>query len=169
MDIRLTPYRKEWATLYEKETAALQQLFGDALIRCEHFGSTSVVGMQAKPVIDILCVMQTIEAVDAMEQTLQSEGYEAMGEWGIAGRRYYRKGGDTRTHHIHFYAEQHPEIARHLVVRDYLRTHPHEIAAYNALKQELAARYDSTVHYSKAKGPFVQGLQQWALAWAEAK
>lgn len=92
-------------------------------------------------------------------------GYDVAGEWGIQGRRLFRKGGENRTHHIHVYQYDNPQIHRHLIFRDYLRTHPYEVELYTGLKEDLAQRYNDTTFYSKEKKPFVNALEQRAMNW----
>ncbi len=153
--------------MFENETRLLRQVFGDEIITFEHFGSTSVPGMKAKPVIDMMCLVKDIEKIDEFDEQMQSLDYDIAGEWGIAGRRLFRRGGEERTHHIHFYQFDNPEIKRHLILRDYLRTHPQEVKRYTNIKEELAQRYDNTKFYSKAKKPFVQEMEERALDWFE--
>ncbi|MBW9234504.1 GrpB family protein, partial [Leptospira santarosai] len=71
-------------------------------------------------------------------------GYDVVGEYGIEGRRFFRKGGENRTHHIHIYQHDNPQIARHLIFRDYLREHPEEASKYSRFKEELAHQYENT-------------------------
>ena len=88
-----------------------------------------------------LPVVRSLAGADACRGALEALGYEYLGEFGIPGRRYLRKGGDERTHQVHiFAADDRENIVRHLAVRDYLRTHPAAREAYGALKRELAAR-----------------------------
>lgn len=121
----------------------------------------------AKPVIDMLAVVDSSQLGGGWIAELTSLGYNDAGEWGIPGRRLFRKGGEDRSHHLHVYPEHHKEIRRHLVLRDFLLAHPDEARAYSAFKQELALRYPDTRDYSPAKKPYVQRLEQRALAWAE--
>lgn len=166
MKIRLTDYSEKWAHLFEQETERLQTIFKEEMLQIEHFGSTAVPGMKAKPVIDMLCIVKSIAKVDAFNEQMSLLGYDVAGEWGIAGRRLFRKGGADRTHHIHFYENGHPEIARHLIFRDYLKAHPQEVAAYSNFKQQLATRYETTSDYSPAKKEFVSEMENRALRWA---
>ena len=87
-------------------------------------------------------VVKDIVAVDLYNGGFGSLGYEGLGEFGIPGRRYFRKGGEHRTHQIHIFEQSnHVDIERHLAVRDYLRTHPVAANEYGALKSELAMKY----------------------------
>lgn len=169
MKVRLTDYTEDWPRMFRTEAEFLKAVFEDLIIKCEHFGSTSVKGMKAKPVIDMMCIVKNIELVDLFNNQMNSFGYDVAGEWGIPGRRLFRKGGDNRTHHIHFYQFDNPEIDRHLIFRDYLRYHPNEVAKYSSFKEELAQRYDTTSEYSPAKKKFVSKIEHKALRWFSEK
>ncbi|TDL31738.1 GrpB family protein [Jeotgalibacillus sp. S-D1] len=165
MEIRLTDFNDDWSQMFQTEVEFLQTIFCEEIIKCEHFGSTSVRGMKSKPVIDMMCIVKNIEKVDVFNNQMESFGYDIAGEWGITGRRLFRKGGDSRTHHIHFYQFDNPEIERHLIFRDYLRSHPEEVDKYSRFKEDLANRYKTTREYSPAKKKFVSEMEQKALCW----
>ena len=167
MKIRLSEYDENWVQMFGDEAQFLKGIFRDEIIKFEHFGSTYVPGMNAKPVIDMMCLVKDINKIDSFNEQMHLLEYDVAGEWGIIGRRLFRKGGGNRTHHIHVYQYDNPQIQRHLVLRDYLRTHPDEIEKYRYLKEELAQQYDDTAFYSKAKKPFVKELEQRALNWFE--
>ncbi|GEN83913.1 hypothetical protein SLU01_22250 [Sporosarcina luteola] len=167
MKVRLTEYDENWVQLFNEEAQLWQSIFGDEIITFEHFGSTAVPGMKAKPVIDMMCLVKDINKIDTFNEYMHSLGYDVAGDWGIEGRRLFRKGGENRTHHIHVYEQDNRHIQRHLALRDYLRTHPDEVERYTYLKEELAQKYDDTAFYSKAKKPFVNELEQRALNWFE--
>jgi len=165
MKVRLTNFSEDWFEMFQTEAQFLKTIFRDEIIKFEHFGSTSVPGMKAKPVIDMMCIVKDIEKIDSFDNKMNSLGYDVAGEWGITGRRLFRKGGENRTHHIHFYEENNPQIDRHLIFRDYLRSHPKEVETYSSFKEKLAQRYDSTSEYSPAKKTFVKDMEQRALIW----
>ena len=169
MKVEVVPYRGEWPAAYEREAAAIREILGGLLLEIHHIGSTAVPGLAAKPIIDILPVVTDIAAVDALYPRFEAVGYECMGELGIPGRRYFRKGGENRTHQIHIFGRtSRHDIRRHLAVRDYLRTHPAAAAAYGSLKAGLAARYPADIEgYCDGKDAFVKDLEQKALAWYE--
>src|SRR5947209_8072592 len=123
MRVQVVAYRDEWVELFRREAEQLGRVFGDELIAIHHIGSTAVPGLQAKPVIDMLPVVRQIERVDAFDPAMRALGYEPMGEYGIPGRRYFRKGGDDRTHQAHAFQQGDPNVERHLAYRDYLRAH----------------------------------------------
>jgi GrpB-like predicted nucleotidyltransferase (UPF0157 family) len=165
MQVRLSDFSLEWAQMFQTEAQFLKTIFGGEIIRFEHFGSTSVQGMKAKPVIDMMAIVKDINSIDLFNEKMASIGYDVAGEWGIPGRRLFRKGGENRTHHIHFYQNDNPQIERHLIFRDYLRVHPEEAARYSGFKEELAHRFENTSGYSPAKKAFVSEMEQRALHW----
>ena len=128
-------------------------------------------GLAAKPIIDIMPVVRSLGAVDGSRAALESLGYEYLGEFGIPGRRYMRKGGDERTHQIHiFQQDNRADIDRHLAVRDYLRCHPADAKAYGELKARLAAEHPYDIEaYCDGKDAFVQELEQKALAFCRGQ
>lgn len=169
MKVRLSEYSDQWAVLFQDEVNFLRTIFDDEVVRFEHFGSTSVPGMKAKPVIDMMCIVKDINNVDLFNDRMKSLGYDVAGDWGIPGRRLFRKGGEERTHHIHFYQTGSPHIERHLIFRDYLRNHPEEAERYSKFKEELALRFENTSDYSPAKKAFVSEMEQLATAWFTAR
>ena len=167
MNVIVTAYNPNWPALYEQEAQAIRQILGKELIAIHHIGSTSVLGLFAKPIIDIMPVVAHIEAVDPLSAQFEALGYEVMGEFGIPGRRYFRKGGDNRTHQIHIFEQSNQyDIIRHLAVRDFLRCHPQDAKAYGELKQQLALRFPQDIEsYCDGKDAFVKDLEHRAVLW----
>lgn len=165
MKVRLSEFSEDWMRLFHEEADFLKTIFNEEIVRFEHFGSTSVPGMKAKPVIDMMCIVTSIYQIDLFNDKMRALGYDVAGEWGIPGRRLFRKGGENRTHHIHFYEMNNPQIERHLVFRDYLKAHPEEVVRYSRFKEELTRHFEDTSGYSPAKKAFVTEMEQLALAW----
>jgi len=167
MKVVVTEYRENWERKFDEESRLIKRIFGNELIGIHHIGSTSVRGLKAKPIIDIMPVVKNIRKIDGFNEQMTAIGYECMGELGMKGRRYFRKGGDNRTHQVHVFQEDNKEdIARHLAVRDYLRTHPDEANRYGELKESLAKRYPADIEaYMDGKDSFVKELEGKALAW----
>ena len=101
--IVVTPFQSQWKEQYETEARAVRAILGEELIAIHHIGSTAVEGLAAKPIIDILAVVRNLENAEAYDSRFEELGYECMGEYGIPGRRYFRKGGEERTHQIHMF------------------------------------------------------------------
>lgn len=167
MIVKVIPYQAEWDDLYLKEAELIQNILSSQLVNIYHIGSTAVHGLKAKPIIDIMPVVKDITIVDNFDTEFEAIGYECMGEFGIKGRLYFRKGGDNRTHQLHIFEESNnTDIKRHLAVRDYLRVHPKEAFEYGELKSKLAELFPNDIEeYSNGKEQYVQQLEQKALSW----
>lgn len=165
--IRVVQYCPKWHEDYRREAEHIIQILGQELVEIHHIGSTAVEGLSAKPIIDLMPIVRRIETIDAYNGEFEKLGYECMGEFGIPGRRYFRKGGDERTHQIHIFEEgNQKDIMRHLAVRDYLRTHDEMRRQYGALKKELARLYPENIEaYCAGKDSFVKEMERRALAW----
>lgn len=134
--IIVTEYNPLWAKMFEAEAVKIENILGENCIEIHHIGSTSVAGFAAKPIIDIMPIVYNLEDVDKAATEFEKIGYEYMGEFGIPGRRYLRKGGDERTHQIHIFSEKSIyDIERHLAVRNYLRSHFAVCEQYASLKR----------------------------------
>lgn len=166
--VEVVSYNPEWREKFEIEAERLEGVFQEEFIRAHHIGSTSISGMSAKPIIDLLIEVQNIEQVDSYNTLMKNIGYEPKGENGIPGRRYFQKGGNNRTHHVHIYKHGHPEVQRHLLFRDYMIAHPEEAAAYGDLKSNLAKKYSYDVEsYISGKDAFVKEMDERAKKWKE--
>ena len=168
--MNVVDYSAEWSTLYECEILLLRETLGNELVRAHHIGSTAVPGLAAKPVIDILLEVQSVERLDDFDNVMEELGYQPHGEFGIPGRRYYPKGGDDRTHHVHAFAVDDPHIEVHLAFRDYLRAHPASAAEYAAVKKEGSmVRGTDPEGYVAFKHDFVERMVAEAVHWAEER
>ncbi|WP_029328977.1 GrpB family protein [Lentibacillus jeotgali] len=163
-------YDAFWPILFDIEAGKLQRIFSDEIIDIHHIGSTSVEGLYAKPVIDMMPVVRDINRIDQFDLGMETIGYEAKGEFGITGRRFFQKGGNERTHHIHIFEAGNHHIERHLAFRDYLREHPDKAVSYSRLKLELAACFPDDIDaYIDGKNRFVLETERKALAWYQKR
>lgn len=164
--IEVIAYDPDWPIRFSEESEVIRSILGNELIAIHHIGSTAIPGIYAKPIIDILPVVREIEHVDNYNPRFVVEGYEPMGEFGLPGRRYFKKGGDNRTHHLHIYQVDNPEIDRHLAFRDYMIAHPEEALVYANLKRDLAEKYSTDIDaYCDGKDEFVKERERRALEW----
>ncbi|WP_116947595.1 GrpB family protein [Jiangella endophytica] len=141
--------------------AALPGLFDDL----EHIGSTSVPGLAAKPIIDLMASVSSLDAVTAREDALVALGYRRL-DTGMRGRLFYPRDGDSgrRTHHLHVVTADTWETRNERLLRDHLREHAEAAARYGALKRGLAARTEDSDEYTRAKTDLVQELVDAARA-----
>lgn len=162
MKVEVNNYNAAWAGMFEAEAQKIRDIFGAEIVDIHHIGSTSVPGLKAKPIIDIMPVVRDIEKVDAFNRQMNELGYEAVGEYGIPGRRYFRKGYPKRTHHVHiFEVGNSTDIDRHLTVRNYLRANRLAAEAYGNLKADLAERFpEDMASYIEGKDAFVKALEK---------
>jgi GrpB-like predicted nucleotidyltransferase (UPF0157 family) len=158
--IKIVPYNPKWPELFKKEAILVRQALGKNCIETNHIGSTAVPGLAAKPIIDIMPVVRDIKEVDAANQHMLALGYEAKGEYGMPLRRYFRKGGSSRTHHVHVFEINNSEITRHLSFRNWMRANKEDREKYEQLKNELAAihPYDIAL-YTKGKDKFIAEIE----------
>ncbi|PYZ93022.1 hypothetical protein CR194_07430 [Salipaludibacillus keqinensis] len=164
--VEVVPHQKEWIALYHSEARKLKQVFGDEMVESYHIGSTAIESIYAKPVIDILIEAKNIERIDLYDYEMEQLGYVAKGENGIAGRRFFMKGGDDRTHHLHVFESENPEIQRHLLFRDFMNAHPEEAKKYSDLKRELAREFPKEIdEYIAGKHDFIQNIDEKAQSW----
>ena len=164
--ITVVDYNPLWPKKYEEEALLIKDILADNCVAIYHIGSTSVEGLAAKPIIDIMAAVQNLEKVDDAAEAFSKIGYEYLGEFGIAGRRYLRKGGDERTHQIHiFQTEDWNNIGRHLAFRDYMRTHKKERDEYAKIKKVLAQKFPYDIDgYCDGKEEFVRKIEKLALS-----
>jgi GrpB-like predicted nucleotidyltransferase (UPF0157 family)/dihydrofolate reductase/GNAT superfamily N-acetyltransferase len=157
--IEVVPYNLQWPEIFASEAELIKQALGNNCITIHHIGSTSVSGLSAKPIIDMLPVVKDIQEVDKAKKAMESLGYEAKGEYGIAFRRYFQKGQNARTHNVHIYQEGDPEISRYLKFRDWMRSHPDDAENYAKLKEGLAAKFpEDILQYCNGKDAFVASI-----------
>lgn len=165
--IKVVPYDASWVNAYRKEKSKLEQIFSKEIVDIYHIGSTSVPNIYAKPIIDILIVVKHIENVDLYNSQMMKLDYIAKGENGLSNRRFFIKGGNHRTHHIHIFPEyEQAEIIRHVAVRDYLLNHPRVVKAYGEFKQQLAVKFPfDSEGYWQGKYNYMKQLESDALQW----
>jgi GrpB-like predicted nucleotidyltransferase (UPF0157 family) len=166
MGIEIVDYDPRWPALASQAIDELTQALGATLPRIEHMGSTSVPGLAAKPVIDLMAGVEDLPAAGArLGAALPALSYQAADN-GMAGRLFFLRERDgRRTHHLHVVPLDSLELRNELLMRDRLRGHPDEAARYGALKRSLAAQPDlDMLAYTRAKTDLIQELVDAARA-----
>jgi len=170
IEVELLPHSPNWASMACAESARLHRTLGDVLLAVHHIGSTSIPGILAKPIVDLIPVVTNLDAFDQAMPRMTSVGYECLGEFGIVGRRYCRRFDlvtGKRLFQLHFFARNSSEIERHLAFANYLRAYPAIAKEYESQKIRAAALYpDDTAKYNNAKNDWIKRVEQEALAWA---
>jgi GrpB-like predicted nucleotidyltransferase (UPF0157 family) len=166
--VQVHPPNPQWPREFDAEAAQVALALGTNVAHIHHIGSTAIPNIYAKPVIDLLVEVSAIEQVDSGNAAMAALGYAAMGEYGIPGRRYFRKDNaqGTRTHHVHTFLAGSPLVTRHLAFRDFMIAHADCAQQYSDLKRRLAAQYPYDIdRYMDGKDAFVKAMERRALVW----
>jgi GrpB-like predicted nucleotidyltransferase (UPF0157 family) len=166
--VLVVAYDPEWPRLFVEEAARIRSALDPLPIALEHTGSTSVPGLAAKPVLDILAGVPEGAPVAPYIAGLVGAGYVHRGEQGIPGREFFRR-GEPRAYHVHLARVGDPFWREHLTFRDHLRAHDDLRDEYARLKHALAARfpYDRPA-YIEHKAPFIRHVLELAARAGEA-
>jgi len=168
-DVAIAAYDPEWPRAFAAEKARLLALRpADLIRRVEHFGSTAVPGLAAKPIVDMLVEVTDLDACKAcIAPILEAQGYEYLwrpthGEDGPPFYAWFIKRDavtGVRTHHIHMVEASFAEHWRRLIFRDVLIAHPDVAREYEALKRRLAADHpNDRVAYTRGKTTFIESV-----------
>ena len=155
------PYDSAWKTAFEDIRAELDAALGNLAIAIEHVGSTSVVGMSAKPIIDIDVVIPDYTVFDDVVQRLAQIGYTHEGDLGIKDREAfkYTDKPHLQKHHLYVCPQNSAELHRHVTFRDFLRANPDAVKTYSAVKETAAERYPDDIDgYINYKSPCIEEL-----------
>ncbi len=161
----VVPYDHRWPHLYREEARIIRGTAGHMLVALEHIGSTAVPHLRAKPIIDIMAGVPDAAAAECCCRALQGLGYVAKtpGEkdWHFVLSR--RASGMRVGYHIHLMSHDSWQWQRHLLFRDYLRTHPDAAEEYACLKSELARQCsDDRVAYTEGKTALIRKFERLA-------
>ena len=173
-EMKLYPYTSQWNERYRMIKEELESLMRGHEIQIEHFGSTSVIDMPSKNIIDVMLILDDLTIIDALVHEFMRRSYIAKGENGIPGRRYfYQLDSDGINHlvHLHCYEKDHPKVLEELMFRNYLRTNSDAFNRYYNVKvlAESKHRFDP-IGYTNEKGACIQELMKEAkLYYAHVK
>jgi len=159
--VRLVPHQVTWADLFQQEAEQLRAALGDRVVRIEHVGSTSIPGVDAKPILDIVVAVRNMAEVAAFEQAVRPLGYIHQAENDQPGRLYFPKRlpDDRSTHHLNITELGTECWFTHVAFRDYLRDHPEAREEYRKLKLDLARRHlRDRAAYQEGKGAFIERI-----------
>ncbi|WP_028982517.1 GrpB family protein [Sporocytophaga myxococcoides] len=171
MKVELHTYNQDWKNLFQIEKELISSAILNSNIHIEHIGSTSIEGLSAKPIIDILIGVPDFSKVNDLISPIETCNYSYISiyEDTMPYRRFFTKSSDNkRTHQIHMVELNSPFWIRHLAFRNYLREHHEEKVAYNLLKTELSEKdWNDINDYAQAKTEFIRaveykaGIREW--------
>ena len=158
--VEIAAYRPAWREVFACEAAAILEACRPRVIEVHHIGSTSVPGLAAKPILDMMPIAANPDDGERVVPQMTALGYRYRGENGIPGRFYFDRIVDGRTvAHVHMFPAGHPEVWRHLAFRDHLRAHPRVARDYERVKRALAARYrEDRRSYTDRKAEFINSV-----------
>ena len=138
----------------------MEKILRSNVAQIYHIGSTAIPAILARPILDILCVVHTLDGIDRFSHEFEKFGLNPLGEYGIPRRRYFeRYAKDQITHmaHIHIFERSNPKVSDHLDFRDYLNAEPEVAKEYENIKIALREQYlENPELYSAGKNEFIQ-------------
>ena len=169
--ITVEPYDPKWAEEFEKIKGEILPAISDSIISFEHVGSTSVVGLWAKPVIDIDIIIDD-GMLPVVIEKLAAMGYDHRGDLGITGREAFGYNDEDKAHlmkhHLYVCNKNNPELRQHLVFRNFLGKNPEYCEKYSRIKIEMARKYPHDIDsYINGKEPVIMeilklcGIKPW--------
>lgn len=170
-EMKLVPYDENWVEQFEEIKAVLMAVFGDLAVDIRHFGSTSIKGMSAKPIIDVMVIVGDITQVDTLNEQMKAAGYVPKGENGIEGRRYFQKfaeDGVNHAQHIHCYEKDNQHVVDELMFREFLSIDKEAFDFYLETKMEGAKKFRfSPTEYTDYKAACVKEIMEKARRYYE--
>jgi GrpB-like predicted nucleotidyltransferase (UPF0157 family) len=163
----LVAYNPAWPRMAASHVERLQAL-GSILVTVHHIDSTSVPGLAAKPIIDLMPLVTDLAGLDRQRHHVEALGYIWHGEFGISGRRYctFSDAAGNRSVQLHFFEASSPQVPRHIAFRDYLRAHPEAADAYEKEKRRAQALHPNDSHaYTDEKNAWIRETETNALSW----
>jgi GrpB-like predicted nucleotidyltransferase (UPF0157 family) len=167
--IAILAYDRRWPAMYEEEHRRLAMAFGSAAVEIHHIGSTSVPGLSAKPVIDMMIAVRDMNNAQGLRTLMRNLGYVYVAVDDEPNRMFFRKGA-PRTHHVHIVRFRGAEYRRHLLFRDHLLSNPSVQAEYVVLKKRLAKEFrEDRSSYVEGKSGFIESVLARAKSSGAAK
>ena len=166
--ITLVPYDKDWPILFKQEQQLLANATSEYHVWIEHIGSTAIPEIHAKPIIDIMLGVDSLDIADKhLLAPIQALGYMYLRELEqqMPYRRFFQKIDihGTRTHHIHLVQYNSEFWIRHIRFRDHLRLNPNIAKKYEQFKLSLAPHFTDTRKYAEAKSDFIKTIENQAF------
>lgn len=164
--VELESYNDEWQRAFETEAERVRATFGDRIVALEHVGSTAIEGLAAKPIIDMLLVVETLIDEQRWIDRLENLDYAFRPDDSVSDRLFFAKGPERdRTHYLSVTEHGSDTHVEQRLFRDHLRRHPRKAKEYEQLKRKLATRFpDDRGAYTERKSQFVQRILREAKA-----
>ena len=161
--VKIEKYNPNWKNMFNEEKEILNKLFGDLAIKIEHIGSTSIENLSAKPIIDILVSVKSLNDFEKVRKYFEKEPYSIKHD-SVCDEILIRKGTeDNRTHFIHIMEINSKRYQDTIIFRDYIRNHIKALKEYENLKKDLAKKYENDRKtYTSSKNEFIKNIIELA-------
>lgn len=143
--ISVVDYDHTWPKTFEQLRSNIWPTISDIATTIEHVGSTSVVGLSAKPIIDMTIVIPSTSQMPMLMDRLSTINYIHKGDQGVPGREAFQRPENTPAHNLYACQKDNLGLRNHLAIRDYMKEHPEAVQAYGDLKKQLAAQFPSDI------------------------
>ena len=167
MSYRISEYDSSWPDTFKAIQGMLAGVFGTKALQIEHVGSTSVPGMTAKPIIDVLVIVPNIDELDTEKKAIEDLGYFIREN--VLEKRsllFEKKTQGEKTENIHIFEQGAEKANQLLVMKEYYLTHPERVSQYENLKVELYKKFpESYEDYRKGKKGFLDETERLAKEW----
>lgn len=159
-EVKLIKHNPEWRWIFDRESKKIQKVFGENLLDIQHFGSTAISGMKAKPIIDMIAGVSDFKKIKKFLKPLEKLGYEYRPDAGTNDRLFFRKGGKFKSsYHLHLVKMNSRDWKDNLFFRDYLRENKQTAKEYASLKKELAKKFSNDREsYLSGKTEFIKKM-----------
>lgn len=171
-NVKLSKYYPCWKQAFEDEKTAIQKKLGEAVLDIEHIGSTSIPAMIAKPVLDFMIAVESVDDYEEFIEPLKELRYEFRRDNRETQEHilFVKGPEDLRTHYLKMTEKDSEFWKEHILFRDYLINHPIVANAYKELKENLQESHSSSrATYTDAKAEFIQKILRLAEDEEKAK
>jgi len=163
--IHIEEYNPEWVRQYEYEKEKLCSALGNTVLGIEHIGSTSIPGIWAKPIIDIMIGVKSLPLEECLIDKVIELGYENLGEAGVSGRIYFRK-RFPKAYNVHITQFGNLIWKNNILLRDFLRSNKDEAMRYSELKRMIISEgVNNLLEYSERKADFIDEILKKVNEW----
>jgi GrpB-like predicted nucleotidyltransferase (UPF0157 family) len=159
-NVKLEKYNSIWEEDFLKECEIIKKLAGKYVLKIEHVGSTSIKGLSAKPIIDIVILVEKLSDALKFSKVLETNGYSFRYDNGKKGEYFvYKKYGNERVYYIHIVEKESSRYENFILFKNYLISHKDKMKEYQALKEQLSKKYKSDrKHYTLLKANFIENI-----------
>lgn len=166
--VMIEAYSNSWPIIFNELSTTIIKQIGSDINRIDHIGSTSVVGLAAKPIIDIQISVSDLDNIEPIVSGLSILGYQYRPNNDDLTKRYFRESPEMRRTHIHVRQSGSWSEQFNLLFRDYLREHEYDRDQYAKVKYELASQYrDQREQYVEAKTEMIWKIMKKANKWSQ--